>query len=64
MKKSLETVTGSGELVPLLNEHQVSNMLGVSVRSLRRWRLLRRGPRFRKLGSASVDTQNRPLMDT
>ena len=40
------------EPVRLLNEQQVSEMLGVSVASLRRWRLLRRGPRFFKLGSA------------
>jgi len=40
------------EAVQLLNEQQVSEMLGVSAASLRRWRLLRRGPRFFKLGSA------------
>jgi len=37
---------------PLLNEHQVAEILGVSVASLRRWRLLRRGPKFLKLNSA------------
>lgn len=40
------------EPVRLLNEQQVSEILGVSVATLRRWRLLRRGPRFSKLGSA------------
>jgi predicted DNA-binding transcriptional regulator AlpA len=40
------------ESARLLNEQQVSERLGVSVASLRRWRLLSRGPRFFKLGSA------------
>jgi predicted DNA-binding transcriptional regulator AlpA len=35
----------------LLNEYQVAEMLGVSVATCRRWRLMRRGPRFLKLGS-------------
>jgi excisionase family DNA binding protein len=36
----------------LFNEHQVAEMLSVSVSTVRRWRLLRQGPRFLKLGSA------------
>jgi predicted DNA-binding transcriptional regulator AlpA len=36
----------------LMNEGQVAQMLGISVASLRRWRLLRKGPKYVKLGSA------------
>ena len=36
----------------LLNEHDVARITGLSVASVRRWRLLREGPRFLKLGSA------------
>ena len=42
----------STEPVQLLNERRVAEMLGMSVASLRRWRLLQKGPRFIKLGSA------------
>ncbi len=38
--------------VSLLNEFAVANMLGVSVATVRRWRLLRRGPRYLKLGAS------------
>lgn len=37
----------SGEL---LNEHQASNYLDVSVRSLQAWRLRGGGPKYAKLG--------------
>jgi predicted DNA-binding transcriptional regulator AlpA len=37
----------------LLNEHDVARITGLSVASVRRWRLLRQGPRFMKI-SASV----------
>ena len=36
----------------LLNEHQVAKLLGLSVASIRRYRLLKQGPRFFKLGAA------------
>jgi len=36
--------------IHLLNEYQVAEMLGVSVATVRRWRLLKQGPRFLKLG--------------
>jgi predicted DNA-binding transcriptional regulator AlpA len=36
----------------LLNEHDVARITGLSVASVRRWRLLRQGPRYLKLGSA------------
>jgi DNA-binding transcriptional regulator YiaG len=32
--------------VSLLNESQIAETLGVSVATIRRWRLQRRGPRF------------------
>jgi predicted DNA-binding transcriptional regulator AlpA len=35
---------------PLLNEYDVARSLGVSVATVRRWRLLNRGPRFLKIG--------------
>ena len=42
------------QLSQLLNEHGVSGLLGVSVATVRRWRLLRQGPKFIKVGKASV----------
>jgi predicted DNA-binding transcriptional regulator AlpA len=34
----------------LLNEYRVAEMLGVSVATVRRWRLFKTGPRFLKVG--------------
>ena len=39
-------------LEELLNEHDVARVTGLSVASVRRWRLLRQGPKYLKLGSA------------
>ena len=36
----------------LLNEFDVARITGLSVASVRRWRLLRQGPKYLKLGSA------------
>jgi predicted DNA-binding transcriptional regulator AlpA len=36
----------------LLNERQVSEVLSISVASVRRWRLLRQGPKYVKIGAA------------
>ena len=36
----------------LLNEHDVARITGLSVASVRRWRLLRQGPPYLKIGSA------------
>ena len=36
----------------LLNEHDVARITGMSVTSVRRWRLLRHGPKYLKIGSA------------
>jgi predicted DNA-binding transcriptional regulator AlpA len=35
----------------LLNEHEVASTCGISALTLRKWRSLRRGPRFLKIGS-------------
>jgi predicted DNA-binding transcriptional regulator AlpA len=39
-------------LEELLTEHDIARITGMSVASVRRWRLLSRGPRFIKLGAA------------
>ncbi len=40
-------------LEELLNEHDVSRITGLSVASVRRWRLLRHGgPKYLKMGAA------------
>jgi predicted DNA-binding transcriptional regulator AlpA len=36
----------------LLNEHDVARVTGLSVASVRRWRLLKIGPRATKIGAA------------
>ncbi len=36
----------------LLNEHDVARITGLSVASVRRWRLLRQGPKYLKVGAA------------
>lgn len=38
-------------LIHLLNEHEVAKILGVSVATVRRWRLFGSGPKFLKIGS-------------
>ena len=44
--------TNSSPQIGLLNEHQVADRLNVSVATIRRWRLLGRGPRWIKLGQS------------
>ena len=39
-------------LETLLNEHDVARITGLSVASVRRWRLLRQGPKYIKIGVA------------
>ena len=46
------TTVVSKSLQSLLTEHDVARISGMSVASVRRWRLLRQGPRFLKLGAA------------
>ena len=50
--KEFQMSTQPSKLDRLLSEHEVSGVLHVSVATIRRWRLLRRGPRFLKLGSS------------
>jgi predicted DNA-binding transcriptional regulator AlpA len=40
--------------IQLINEHDVAKLLDVSVATVRRWRLLRQGPKFIRVGAASV----------
>jgi len=39
-------------LEELLNEHDVARITGLAVASVRRWRLLRQGPQYLKIGAA------------
>jgi predicted DNA-binding transcriptional regulator AlpA len=39
-------------LAELLNEHDIARITGLSVASVRRWRLFRQGPKYLKLGAA------------
>lgn len=36
----------------LLNEYEVARITGLSVASVRRWRLFRQGPKYLKIGTA------------
>lgn len=45
------TTENSG-IATLLNEHEVARITGLSVASVRRWRLLQQGPKYIKIGSA------------
>ncbi|MGP8242906.1 MAG: helix-turn-helix transcriptional regulator [Bryobacteraceae bacterium] len=45
-------VTANSTLEALLNEHDVARITGLSVASVRRWRLLRQGPKYLKIGAA------------
>jgi predicted DNA-binding transcriptional regulator AlpA len=40
------------DLDALLNERDISRITGLSLATIRRWRLLGQGPKFRKCGSA------------
>jgi len=44
--------TASNTLGILLTERDVARMTGLSVGTVRRWRLLRQGPKYLKLGAA------------
>ena len=45
-------MAGNNSIEALLNEHDVARLTGLSVASVRRWRLLRQGPRYLKIGAA------------
>lgn len=44
--------TARDRLQSLLNEHDVARITGLSVATVRRWRLLRLGPEYLKIGAA------------
>jgi predicted DNA-binding transcriptional regulator AlpA len=44
--------TANNSIEKLLNEHDVARITVLSVASVRRWRLLRRGPKYIKIGAA------------
>jgi predicted DNA-binding transcriptional regulator AlpA len=44
--------TANNVLETLLNEYDVARITGLSVASVRRWRLLRQGPKYLKIGAA------------
>ena len=45
-------MTTANTLQNLLTENDVARIIGLSVASVRRWRLLHQGPRYLKLGAA------------
>src|SRR5258708_40031976 len=45
-------MTTPSNLEALLTENDVARITGLSVASVRRWRLLRQGPRYIKIGAA------------
>ena len=47
-----QMATANNTLETLLNEHDVARITGLSVASVRRWRLLRQGPKYLKIGAA------------
>ena len=51
--KQLERLSG-GDVTdkPLLNDKQVAQMLGVSVATVRRWRIFNTGPKYLKIGAS------------
>jgi predicted DNA-binding transcriptional regulator AlpA len=50
-RKDQMAIDNSG-IATLLNEHDVARITGLSVASVRRWRLLQQGPKYIKIGSA------------
>jgi len=50
-------------LTRLLNEHNVAELLGVSVATVRRWRPLNQGPKFIRVGAASVRYRPRDVSE-
>jgi predicted DNA-binding transcriptional regulator AlpA len=42
----------SNAVAELLNERDVARITGLSVASVRRWRLLRQGPKYLKIGAS------------
>jgi predicted DNA-binding transcriptional regulator AlpA len=44
--------TPTNNIEKLLNEREVAAVLSVSVATIRRWRLLGQGPKYRKIGAS------------
>lgn len=44
--------TQSSPIETLLNENDVARITGLSVASVRRWRLLKQGPKYIKIGTS------------
>jgi predicted DNA-binding transcriptional regulator AlpA len=44
----------AAELTPLLTPQEVANMLGLTERTLERWRITGEGPRYSKLSRSTV----------
>jgi predicted DNA-binding transcriptional regulator AlpA len=45
-------VRANSTIEPLQTEHDVARVTGMSVASVRRWRLLHQGPKYIKMGAA------------
>ena len=53
IQHNAQCIAGGGQRVePLLDEREVAAICGLSAAAIRRWRLLRKGPRYLKVGSA------------
>jgi predicted DNA-binding transcriptional regulator AlpA len=52
LSERIEMTTTSSSIETLLNERDVAHVTGLSVASVRRWRLLRQGPQYIKIGAA------------
>jgi predicted DNA-binding transcriptional regulator AlpA len=48
---TIDSLPSPGELV---DEHEAAAILSTAVRTLRNWRALRKGPRYRKIGARLV----------
>ena len=42
--------TDAPPMLPMLNEHQVADLLNIKVKTLRAWRQKKKGPRFARIG--------------
>jgi predicted DNA-binding transcriptional regulator AlpA len=45
-------IVATTQLTTLLNEFDVARVTGLSVASVRRWRLFKQGPKYMKIGAA------------
>jgi predicted DNA-binding transcriptional regulator AlpA len=50
--RKIQMTTVNNALQALLNEHDIARLTGLSVASVRRWRLVRQGPKYIKIGAA------------